>query len=177
MFSFVVIVTRFQLKFIAYCTSRSDCHANNHGQLGRLAASFEVTTIICAAVSVMSLRLHLDRFCQSRREDPILTPPMASSGAMHTTPPRSRSPTRNDDGTITSLKSSDQNASSQPRAVSSNDPCLGFVMRTELGNILGHRLHYLGKSSLLALRTPRQSLCKPYSVNQSPFVKHLGRRF
>ena len=41
----------------------------------------------------MSLRFHLDRYCHSRSSDPI--------AAMQTTPPRSHSPTRNHDGTIT----------------------------------------------------------------------------
>ena len=40
----------------------------------------------------MSLRFHLDRYCLIRTAESI--------SAMYSTPPRSRSPTRNDDGSI-----------------------------------------------------------------------------
>ena len=54
----------------------------------------------------MSLREHLDRYCRSRFSDPISPVPMDNNamtrfGAMQTTPPRSRSPARNEDGTTT----------------------------------------------------------------------------
>ena len=54
----------------------------------------------------MSLREHLDRYCLSRFSDPISPLPMDNqalnrSAAMQTTPPRSRSPARNNAGTTT----------------------------------------------------------------------------